>query len=911
MESFNLLPQIIHYATSDPTHSYNMLAPHIQYLSPFIESVLPELEMFPNHFALSLIYFSLRDYKKAIMHYLQCNGQNCMNFDPIYYMFFQNAIKVRIVEYFNDKDVQEYIIANSENDPLLITFCMTNKELLRRLLQKTQIPLSVLLCVAEEEEALDLFYEVVADSHVVDSDLRILVDACVFMKLKIKLIMLIENLIVTDIPKCYEISFYISEMHPTFFTLQDISSVGNFINAESEEMKGYEADPEITDNISQILLGDLKRKTLLYLMARNNKTDFTFLGALVKPLTRSSSSHSAVTYANSIMNLGTSNDTFFRMNQDLMNNAKHWNKFISIASLGMIHLGTDGLSILRNIFPSEAKDEGGAFLALGLIEHMNGERDETVQAFLLNNMEEGNVSIKFGSALGYGLINMGKGDSSVQRFYENLSAEDVGSEGAALGIGMLLVGRGMGSGSRRGKAIDVVRSVIRRVAESPNSTPTLKNQMKESKYLVEERPDAHNHEHTKKVSGSRSRSKSSTDESYNYESSDQNVVDEDGKLKCVYTDPDFDPENPHENSYILESASRLYTIANETEHERLSRSCGIALALLAIQTHTIDIYVNNMVVHRSDVLRYSGCFCIGAAFAGTSNLNTITLLSSLMNDSSEDVKRACILALGFVCCNKHDVLLNVLEPLATNHSPGIRGAVALALGFFMSGTGNRKCCDIIEVLLYDIDNLVRQSASIGIGFLLAQTTSNNTPNFKRIVERINYLIIEKFDTNAVNIGAVIGRSLMEGGGRNIIYGVKNLYGKIEKTKIASAIIFMQYWYNYSLLSFVSLTVLPTFYVVMDYGLGYVETEIKTKSKKETYDVNSIKLPEFRVKKRRYYRRRYKYSFCEDEVEKKIEDVVIPNVIEVEETEYYIKSSERMSVWEKKGAGVKDYGFKFV
>lgn len=893
MEPFNILPQILYYATTDPNKAYELLAPYIHYLAPFILPVLPELEKTPDDYSLSLIFFCLKKYKKAITHYIRCNGQKNREYDPIYYAFFKNAIKVRILELFANKNVQKYIIFNAEEDPLLITFCMGDKELLRGLLQRSGIPLSVLQCVAEEEDTLDLFYEVVSDFTVTNEDLRIFVDAYVFTFNKKKLVSLIEGLIITDLPKCFELCFYINDSHPSFFDLNEIRDIGNYksVGKNEDDMKSYKADPEVKANIEHILTGDLKSKTILSLLAKNNKTDFSFLSSLVKSITRSSSTHSAISYANGIMNLGTSNDSFFRMNQDLMNMAKHWNKFMSISCLGMIHLGTNGLDLLRNILPNDQKDEGGSLLALGLIENIKGRRDEVLQAFFLNSMEDGHGSIKFGSALGYGLINLGSGSSVVQNFYDPLSLEDEGSEGAALGIGMILVGLGMGSGSRRGKAIDVVRSVIKKVAESPTTTPTLRDQMKQSKYLVEDRPDIDNSTNTETIG------------------SDPQVEEENGNLRCVFTDPEFNPEKPHENSFVLESSTRLYTIACETEHERLSRSCGIALSLMAIRTRTVDDYVKNMLVHRSEVLRYSACFCVGSAFAGTSNLDAITLLSTLINDSSEDVKRACVLGLGFVCCNKHDVLLNVLEPLATNHSPGVRGAVALALGFFMSGTANKQCCDIIEVLLYDIDLLVRQSACIGMGFILAQSTQNHVTQFTRIVERINYLVLEKQENNSVTIGAVIGRSLMEGGGRNIIYGVKNLYGKIEKTKIAGAIIFMQYWYNYNLFSFVSLTILPTFYVVLDCGLGMVDMEIPTRAKKEDYDINIIKLPDMKIKKKRRYRRRFRTINIDDDKKEDLSTVVILTV--AEDTDYIIRSGERMTVWEKKGSQMVDYGFKFV
>jgi len=240
--------------------------------------------------------------------------------------------------------------------------------------------------------------------------------------------------------------------------------------------------------------------------------------------------------------------------------------------------------------------------------------------------------------------------------------------------------------------------------------------------------------------------------------------------------------------------------------------------------------------------------------------------------------------------------------------------------------------DILEVLLYDTNHLVRQSACIGTGFLLSQCTEKTTTNYKRIVNRINNLVVERSENYACSIGAVIGRSLLEGGGRNVIYGVKNLFNKVEPTRVGGIVLWMQWWYNYAMFSMVSLCVLPTFYVELDENFNLVG-EKDLLGRKDDYEVEIVRMPVERMKRRRKLRRRYRFETFDDKKDDEKKDgenknddkrdgenkndenkndgnVNIDMDVNIEEERYTVKSGERLTVIEKEKIGLKDYGFIF-
>lgn len=176
----------------------------------------------------------------------------------------------------------------------------------------------------------------------------------------------------------------------------------------------------------------------------------------IKKLTdqRKSIVHNATVMANALMYSGTTIDGFLRDNLKWFSMAQYWAKFTAVASTGAIHRGhtEEAMKILAPYLPKNSVgalpyQEAGALYALGLIRSPLGvSRDRKAIKYLEENLQKfsANVQMVHGASLGLGLTAMGLQDESL---YDTLftcvtGIDAVGAEGAAVGIGMLMLGSG-------------------------------------------------------------------------------------------------------------------------------------------------------------------------------------------------------------------------------------------------------------------------------------------------------------------------------------------------------------------------------------------------------------------------------------------------------------------------------------
>lgn len=117
---------------------------------------------------------------------------------------------------------------------------------------------------------------------------------------------------------------------------------------------------------------------------------------------------------NGIMNAYTTNDAFLRDNLPWAETATNWNRFMVIASLGMIHQGNRSKAdeILMPYFAGGAGPNNspyctaGAYYAYGLI-NANTFTPETNEFFMNGYKNAGTVeSVQHGVSLGLGLVAM-------------------------------------------------------------------------------------------------------------------------------------------------------------------------------------------------------------------------------------------------------------------------------------------------------------------------------------------------------------------------------------------------------------------------------------------------------------------------------------------------------------------------
>ncbi|KAI5191572.1 26S proteasome regulatory subunit N2 [Nematocida sp. AWRm77] len=282
--------------------------------------------------------------------------------------------------------------------------------------------------------------------------------------------------------------------------------------------------------------------------------------------------------------------------------------------------------------------------------------------------------------------------------------------------------------------------------------------------------------------------------------------------------------------------SDVLTYAKNTEHEKISRSVGVCIALSCIgassseSSKDVQDLLLQMEKDADPVVRYAACLSLGTAYVGTGDLLVVRrLLSVISTDASEDVKKVAVFSIGLVLSSptekpreKESELCSVLEPLAQSHSAYVRSGVALTLGMFLVGTGCKKALDLIEVLMYDTVPYVRQHASIGAGFLLMQHNVKDDLVYRRVVEHMHGMTRRKSEGGAARFGALLGRALIDACGRNGVLSIYGMSGDVSLRSICGAVLFSQYWYWYPLVPFITLCMRPTLLLAVDTDLELVE-----------------------------------------------------------------------------------------
>ncbi|KAF4709644.1 proteasome regulatory particle base subunit, partial [Perkinsus olseni] len=171
----------------------------------------------------------------------------------------------------------------------------------------------------------------------------------------------------------------------------------------------------------------------------------------------------------------------------------------------------------------------------------------------------------------------------------------------------------------------------------------------------------------------------------------------------------------------------LLSYAKDTSHEKIIRACGMALALIQFRREQeAEPIIDQMANDQDAILRYCAMFMTGLAYCGTSRSSAIRrLLHFSVSDVSDDVRRAAVISLGFVLCNSPHRLPGVLRLLSESYNPHVRYAVCLAIGFACAGQAdsNPDAVKLLEPLLKDRTDFVRQGAVIGMGFLCMQTSA--------------------------------------------------------------------------------------------------------------------------------------------------------------------------------------------
>jgi 26S proteasome regulatory subunit N2 len=276
----------------------------------------------------------------------------------------------------------------------------------------------------------------------------------------------------------------------------------------------------------------------------------------------------------------------------------------------------------------------------------------------------------------------------------------------------------------------------------------------------------------------------------------------------------------------------MLQFARQIQHEKVIRSIGLGLGftMYGLQERA-DTMIESLFNDKDPVLRYGGQFTVGLAYCGTANNGAIRkLLHVAVSDVNNDVRRAAVISLGFVMFRQAEQVPRLVSLLAESYNPHVRYGAALALGIACAGTGMKEAIALLEPLTTDATPFVRQGAFIALAMVLIQTSEQAEPKVKTIRQLFLDTIADKHQAQMSKFGAILALGIIDAGGRNQTIALSSRSGHLNLSAIVGLTIFVQYWYWYPFLNYLSLALSPTAVIGINKNLEMPNYVIKSNAK---------------------------------------------------------------------------------
>ncbi|QLL32355.1 hypothetical protein HG536_0C05240 [Torulaspora globosa] len=256
----------------------------------------------------------------------------------------------------------------------------------------------------------------------------------------------------------------------------------------------------------------------------------------------------------------------------------------------------------------------------------------------------------------------------------------------------------------------------------------------------------------------------------------------------------------------------MLTYAQETQHGNITRGLAVGLSLISYgRQEKADSLISSMSGSEEALLRYGGAFTVALAYAGTGDNKAVKrLLHIAVSDSNDDVRRAAVIALGFVLIRDYTTVPRIVELLSKSHNAHVRCGTAFALGIACAGRVLPSAIEVLEPLTKDPVDFVRQAAMIALSMILIQQTDKLNAKVSEINQNFLSVVTNKHQEGLAKFGACVAQGIMNAGGRNVTIHLENTeMGTLDTKSIVGLAMFSQFWYWFPLAHFLSLSFTPT------------------------------------------------------------------------------------------------------
>ncbi|CAI7630952.1 unnamed protein product [Penicillium pancosmium] len=287
----------------------------------------------------------------------------------------------------------------------------------------------------------------------------------------------------------------------------------------------------------------------------------------------------------------------------------------------------------------------------------------------------------------------------------------------------------------------------------------------------------------------------------------------------------------------MKALEDMIQYAHDTQHEKIVRGLAMGMALIMYgRQEAADELINGLLGDPDPTLRYGGIMAIALAYCGSgSNKAVRKLLHVAVSDVNDDVRRIAVLSLGFILFRKHQSVPRMVELLSESYNPHVRYGAAMALGISCAGTGLDEAIDLLEPMLKDSTDFVRQGALIALAMVLAQQNEAMNPRVTSLRKAMMKMLGDRHEDAMAKFGCAVALGIIDAGGRNCTISLQTQTGNLNMPGIVGAAVFVQYWYWFPLTHFLSLSFAPTSVIGVDQKLEVPEFKFHSNTRPSLFD----------------------------------------------------------------------------
>ena len=270
----------------------------------------------------------------------------------------------------------------------------------------------------------------------------------------------------------------------------------------------------------------------------------------------------------------------------------------------------------------------------------------------------------------------------------------------------------------------------------------------------------------------------------------------------------------------IKALEDMIQYAHDTQHEKIVRGLALGMGLIMYaRQEGADELVNGLLEDPDPILRYGGIQTLALAYCGSgSNKAVRKLLHVAVSDVSDDVRRVAVMSLGFILFRKPKSVPRMVELLSESYNPHVRYGAAMALGISCAGTGLDEAIDLLEPMIKDPTDFVRQGALISLSMIMVQQNEAMNPKVGTIRKTLQKAVGDRHEDAMTKFGSAISMGIINAGGRNCTISLQTQTGNLNMSGIVGMTVFTQYWYWFPLTHFLSLSFTPTAVIGLDQDL---------------------------------------------------------------------------------------------